>query len=371
MKRAIPSGFSIYLDLLRVGAAALVVLSHVWPLVMPGHPVPWPGHAAVVIFFVLSGFVIAHAAQPGLGLGRYARHRIARIYPVALSAALLSVAVAAVVPVDGVHFVGARGSDLQDIIVNMLFLGQSWQDVPLPYDAPFWSLNYEVWYYIIFGLACYGRSRWLLAGALLLAGPKILLLMPVWLLGVLLYRRMPTLDRNRAMLLFLVSAAAGVVFLELGLGIRIREALRVPFPLLIASAEGSNECVGDFLLGVIVALNFAAAYSLRLHLLLPLGNAVRYLSSMTFSMYLFHMPLTLLIWNGLGVHSVPLFFGLLFAGVALLAELTERRTGWYRDLPGRWMAAWPRMPRRAAFGPGFARRDPLAHPAALHADPYA
>lgn len=371
MKRDIPPGLSVYLDVLRFGAAAVVVLSHVWSLAVPGMPLPWPGHASVVVFFVLSGFVIAHAARPELGLRGYAHHRIARIYPVALSAILLSVAVASVVPAHGVHYVGSRGSDMQDILVNLLFLGQSWQDVQLPYDAPFWSLNYEVWYYVIFGIACYRRSRLALLCAALVAGPKILLLMPVWLLGVLLYRRMPALGRRTAVALFLATACAGLAFVWFDLGIRIREELRLTWPTLIGLARGSNEFAGDFLLGLIVALHFMAAHALRMRVLQRCARAIRYLSSMTFSMYLFHMPLTLLIWNGLGVHAVPLFFALLAVGIAALGELTERRTGWYRARIGKWLPGAPARAPAAQSNQAFGARDPLAEPSPWHADPHA
>jgi peptidoglycan/LPS O-acetylase OafA/YrhL len=371
MKRDIPRGLSIYLDLVRIGAAIVVVLSHVWSLAVPALPLPWPGHASVIVFFVLSGFVITHAARPGLGLRGYALHRIARIYPVAIGAILLSVAIVSVVPATGLHYVGSRGSDLLDMALNVAFLGQSWMDVPLPYDAPFWSLNYEVWYYVIFGIACYRPKRWWLLAALAVAGPKILLLMPVWLLGVLLYRRMPALDRGTAVALFCATLVAGLVFVDLDLGIRIREAMRLWCPRVIELARGSNQFAGDFLLGVIVALHFLAAWSLRLRLLLVFEKAIRYLSSVTFSMYLFHMPLTILIWNGLDVHSVPLFFGLLLAGILVLGEVTERRTGWYRARLEAWLAAGARRtPVGARPGPGQPFADPLHEPASLGADPH-
>jgi peptidoglycan/LPS O-acetylase OafA/YrhL len=372
MKRSIPPGFSIYLDIVRFGAAAIVVLSHVWALALPQLALPWPGHSAVVIFFVLSGFVIAHASRPELGLRTYAHHRIARIYPVALSAILLSVAVASFVPTNGVRYVGARGSDVQDIVTNVLFLGQSWADVPLPYNAPFWSLNYEVWYYVLFGIAFYSRNRWLLIGAAFIAGPKILLLMPVWLLGVLLYKKAPALSRGMALPIFVLTLVAGLLFIQLDLGVRIREALRVGWPTAIALARGSNEFAGDFLLGLIVALNFMAAWALRLHALLGCEKLIRYLSSITFSMYLFHMPLTLLIWNGLGVHSVPLFFALLAAGIAVLGELTERRTRWYRAWLGTWLfRAVPAPAPAPASAPAYDFTDPLSDPTSVHGDPHA
>lgn len=363
MKRVIPPGFSLYLDLVRFAAAAVVVLSHVWTMVLPQMPLPWPGHAAVVVFFVLSGFVIAHAARPELGLRSYARHRIARIYPVALSAALLAVAIAAMVPTNGLHYVGSRGTDVQDIVVNLLFLGQSWGDVGLPYDAPFWSLNYEVWYYVLFGIALYRPNRWLLLGAALIAGPKILLLLPVWLLGVLLYKKAPPLSRGLALPLFVLSLVAGLGFVQFDLGVHLREVMRGWWALPIELARGSNQFVGDFVLGLIVTLNFMAAWALRLHLLLPFEKLVRYLSSITFSMYLFHMPLTVLIWNGLGVHTGPLFYGLLAAGVMALGELTERRTRWYRGLLDKWASAAPLK--------GFDFSDPLADSTRRPDDPLA
>ncbi len=88
--RALPESLSIYLDLVRFGAAVVVVLSHTWPVLFPAHPLPWPGHQAVVVFFVLSGFVICHAARPGLTLSEYALHRCARIWSVAPPALILA-----------------------------------------------------------------------------------------------------------------------------------------------------------------------------------------------------------------------------------------------------------------------------------------
>ena len=73
-----------------------------------------------------------------------------------------------------------------------MFLCQSWSMHCAPYlDEPYWSLAYEVAYYAIFGAFVYaaGPLRWLLVGALcLMAGPKILILMPCWLARVAAYR---------------------------------------------------------------------------------------------------------------------------------------------------------------------------------------
>ena len=81
---AIAPGLSLYLELLRLLAATEVVLFHLngFPL-LGGHRAPWNafGHEAVVVFFVLSGFVIAFAAHTREHSAKaYAVSRLSRIY---------------------------------------------------------------------------------------------------------------------------------------------------------------------------------------------------------------------------------------------------------------------------------------------------
>jgi peptidoglycan/LPS O-acetylase OafA/YrhL len=81
-------GLSLYLDLLRVMAAVQVVVYHLGKIdaagVGQGLLNAW-GHEAVVIFFVLSGFVISHAANTSdRTFARYASSRISRLYSVVL-----------------------------------------------------------------------------------------------------------------------------------------------------------------------------------------------------------------------------------------------------------------------------------------------
>ena len=81
---------SVWLDLARLAAALVVVLHHVWPVLVPHHRLPWPGHHAVVVFFVLSGFVIAFVTdRRETTLRIYAQRRAARILSVAIPALML------------------------------------------------------------------------------------------------------------------------------------------------------------------------------------------------------------------------------------------------------------------------------------------
>jgi len=85
--------FSLYLDLVRFLAALTVLLFHASGLefvkvdTVLGHY----GREAVIVFFVLSGFVIAYTAdQKDSTLPEYATHRISRIYSVVIPALILT-----------------------------------------------------------------------------------------------------------------------------------------------------------------------------------------------------------------------------------------------------------------------------------------
>src|ERR1700747_3142312 len=91
---------SLYLDLLRFAAAVCVVVSHLswgpfggrwlWRL----QPI---GFDAVLVFFVLSGFVVAYAAETkDASVTDYALSRLSRLYSVVLPALILTVVLATV-----------------------------------------------------------------------------------------------------------------------------------------------------------------------------------------------------------------------------------------------------------------------------------
>ena len=332
MRDKIPDGLSLYLDMVRFIAALTVVLSHTWSLVFPRFPLPWPGHSAVVVFFVLSGYVITHASRPGIGLRTYAHHRMARILPVSLGSLLLSICLIPLAGTTAIPNGGPMVFDWQNIGINAIFLGQSWVDIAPAFNPPFWSLNYEVWYYIIFGAWLFASSRLFAILAALIAGPKILLLLPIWLVGVALYKWMPTLKPSRAAWLFVSTVVTGLAFIWFDVSVHIREAMKATWPVAMSHTQGSNQFVGDFILGLIVAANFTAAASLRMTALQMLRVPIRYLSSFTFSIYVFHMPLTVLLWNGLAIHNAVGFYAILAVLIYFFGELTERRTQFYRAL---------------------------------------
>ncbi|MDD2881500.1 MAG: acyltransferase family protein [Rhodoferax sp.] len=217
---------SAYLDLMRVVCAVVVVLSHLGH----GHLVGgylWPftyfGNEAVMAFFVLSGFVIAFVTdQREQTLAVYAAARLARLYSVILPAMLLTVVLDAIgQAINAESYLNAHaatgGGTVSGYVLSAIMLNQSWgMDQHFGSDGAYWSIPYEFWYYFIFGavmlLNGWRRIVFAVAGAAI-AGPKILILLPVWLLGVAAYYLLKHRQLGRFGLLVAMGSLALLAFM--------------------------------------------------------------------------------------------------------------------------------------------------------------
>lgn len=327
----IPPSLSIYLDLTRFLAAMCVVFYHGWPIIFPDSQIKWPGHEAVVIFFVLSGYVIAHAcSRPNVTMWGYISHRVARIIPVAWLALLLGTLLSIYL------LPRSQWSELTfPSLANVFFVGQSgWAFLNAPLNQPYWSLNYEVWYYIIFGCWLFAPSKWrtlVTVLAMLVAGPKILLLFPIWLYGVWLYHRMPAMTTTTALLVFAVTLAVASAGTWMNLSDSLRTALYAAFPPAWR-LHFSTQFLYDLLLGVVVTFNFASVAALAPIVVVPklAARLIRFVAGYTFSLYVFHSLLIELFDKVFHITSPWLFFTMMIPPVILLGQLTEQRTAWFR-----------------------------------------
>jgi peptidoglycan/LPS O-acetylase OafA/YrhL len=291
------SALSLYLDALRFAAAFTVFLSHYGVGRISGGLL-WRvadyGHTAVLVFFVLSGFVIASVTDTReRRLEDYALSRASRLYSVMIPAfiltALLDCLGNAIDPtLYGPEWNPTMAHPALGYALSAVFLGESWTLAVLPgFNVPFWSLNYEAWYYILFAAATFlrGWSRAAaLAGAALLAGPKIVLLLPVWLMGVAAWRWRAGLPARLAALI-IAGSLAGFIALEAmgGQNLFWHPGSRWVSPEFSAY---------DYVLGAIVTLLIVGLASARL----PMPAArferiVHALAGTTFGLYLLHFPL--------------------------------------------------------------------------------
>ena len=343
--------FSIYLDLFRFGAALVVVMGH---MLQAGFDAPIffaagrAAHEAVIVFFVISGLVIAHSTfDKSRGLKVYAASRISRLYVVIVPALLVSILLADFIDPQGWAETANRRADwsLLDIPATLLFLTESWDSrTEMPFNPPFWSLCYEAWYYMMFALAVFVRSVWrwpLVLLAALIAGPAILLLAPTWLAGVWLYANAERWRIGRPLLLALLtlavmaavklSPAARFFFLELS------QAL--PWWSMLGE---SRLMVTDLAIGFLFALHLLAVRNVDAgwfrHLLLKAERPIRWLAGGTFTLYLFHWPVVYLLGGEpfTELHG-PLGATAVLIGVTLLCVLIgqyleQNGTRWLRGL---------------------------------------
>jgi peptidoglycan/LPS O-acetylase OafA/YrhL len=329
-----PVALSVYLDLIRFAAALIVVLYHVWDFLFPGHHINWPGPEAVIAFLVLSGFVVAYVTDGrDLTLANYTMSRLSRLWSVALPALGFGLLLADFTWGSAFAAAPSTGHAILHTLANALFLAQCWSlDSIPPLNAPFWSLSYEFWFYAVFGAAVYltGATRGLAVVFLaVLAGPKIILLLPCWLLGVFLYQylgRWPLTERTAA-ILWVASAGAALLLFKSGLRYTLNAALAVRWPDMASLFQSSSGyLLTDYPMAALIAANFyATAYYGRISRpLIALAGPIRICASYTPTIYLFHMPLLVLFADVLKLPALlcPLAMA---ASIVPIGYLTEHR----------------------------------------------
>lgn len=216
---------SLRLDALRAAAAVIVMCGHVRELFfVPLHRIQHAGvgtqalydvtdlgHSAVMVFFVLSGFLITLSIVRAIERRRwswrwYLSQRLTRLWVVLIPALLLG----ALWDQTGIHLFGvarvydhpslygdvlgysvpARSSP-QVFLGNLTFL-QTIVTAPFGSNGPLWSLSFEWWYYLIFPCLLFAvlakllRLRialLLIAVALILFIGRDVIDLPVWLMG--------------------------------------------------------------------------------------------------------------------------------------------------------------------------------------------
>lgn len=366
---------SIHLDAIRGGAALLVAASHVrllflrswtslddgWhtPVLAAFYSLTALGHQAVVVFFVLSGFLVGGATIRAVQSGRwsmaeYVAARAARLYTVvvpALALTLVADTIAHALPGGAAWFTQpiasfsdtpiAERSGVWTLLGNLAFL----QTITVPAfgsNMALWSLANEFWYYVAFpplALAlstAAGRHRWLWASAALalwlMLPPFLLVGFAVWLLGVgvsVLSAQMQVGTTGRVLTGLLLAGTVGAGVLN-----------RIPSP------------IADPLLGIAFAA-WLLTLTARADAHEPTGpvvTATRGLASMSFSLYAVHLPLAMLlrVWLGRPQAQPDLAgVGLVVAAMAVVVAcagafwfLVEARTPEVR----RRLLAWLSLP---------------------------
>jgi peptidoglycan/LPS O-acetylase OafA/YrhL len=352
-------GFSVQLDLLRWIAALAVFISHFSYLGIAGvagEPLTSFGRVGVIVFFVLSGYVIAYVAhERHSDIDDYALARVARLYSVYLPALALTVVLDLYgrnldAAIYGAYPAPALFNALKKLPVFLSFMQENalfssrWFS-----NGPLWSIAYEFWYYVVYAIAFYTRGiRRIIFIALcaFMAGWKILLLLPIWLAGAMIYH-----NRNR--IKSAVPSAARTLLLVGSIGM-----VAVASPRVYSSLEGLR-IFGMELTGGGFQAFFISDYVCAIPMTLLLAGLVssergaypkwlaapiRLLAGFSFSLYVFHVPV-ILFARAAGLYDPEVTWqSLLAAGaivltIYLLSLVSEQKKAvWYAFLDHRYRA---------------------------------
>lgn len=339
MKTTLTTSESVALDVIRVVAASVVAYAHLAKYFSNG----WANATvyarfAVIVFFVLSGFVIRYVTcRRSATLGRYLSDRASRIYSVAVPALLFTLLTDTVArhinPASYAPWEADYTRPLLRIVANLLLCGRLWRHAIIPLsDGLFWSVNFEIVYYILYGCWFYltGIQRWLwMAGICLFFGPRVLYLAPLWVLGCVLhdlyqYWNDPVAKPSPIAWWWLSFFAALFAF-----GV-VSSPFHHSYPWFSMSLAGFSVTLGvrpsDFVYGFIAALVFLLALygarQLTLSERTPAVRWVRFLSEGTFPIYLLHFPLYVLIAACIPYdHAAALPKLIIFASAIILGVL--------------------------------------------------
>jgi peptidoglycan/LPS O-acetylase OafA/YrhL len=368
--------FSSFISGCRWVAALLVVISHMRLLLFAKqaphaslierafYSITSLGHVAVLLFFVLSGFLVGgitlrHCKTGRMDVKKYAIHRFSRIYTVLIPALvvgwILDAAGSSLFNASGLYSAssGYQFDSLQQSVAahldGLTFLGNivMLENIFVPLlgsNSPMWSIVYEWWYYCLFWLVAASffsttirRKLVNVCGFILLVAilPKALLLyMLIWAIGVGAY----VLCESEVLLL---SWRAGIAtFLVMAILSRLVDPITSHFT--------NNGLYVGFIRDVIFSIGFGimilGLFNVDGRAFLKDKNDA--LADFSYSTYLYHFPFLIFIstlsHDILGIHfSLPfamrqimVFLGILlvvYAYAFMMSVVTERHTGKIRS----------------------------------------
>lgn len=260
------------------------------------------GYEAVPLFWMISGVVLTHRYLGEHVLIRnFAIARIARLYPLHLATLFVVAALQLVANTQLGYQLIYGNNDLRHFILN-LFFASSWGfENGYSFNAPIWSVSIEIPIYIVFGAS--------------LALQK-LRAMPVWLFtaaGLLLgsswFREWPSQPLNQEFLKCLLYFSMGSAILQVANHWRRSRALRISLgSFAVVALVLLQQSSFDYLLLTCICV-LVAVLSIEGPLLQPLSRTLKWFGTLTYSVFLCHIPvqmLMILAWGGYeGLSNTP------------------------------------------------------------------
>jgi peptidoglycan/LPS O-acetylase OafA/YrhL len=292
------------------------------------------GYEAVMVFFVLSGFlvggqVLARLKENRFDLEDYAIDRATRIFIPLIPACLLTAAIGT--------FLFQQPPPLSHLIVNMIGLSEV-VNYSLPLNPVLWSLSYEIWFYILAGALGYAickRINVTTAAVLALCMLVFAILQTryliFWLFGALVSTCTEIRFKGAIAMTGLILGTAGSVFYQLAAASHSLTPIAYVPPIVA-------DCM--MCLGVAITLPFLVDPAVD-RFLRPIQRLAAALAGFSYTLYLTHRPTDAALGllfpkaDALSVHSVAIFAGRIVICLAVAVAfyfVFESNTGAVRGM---------------------------------------
>ena len=289
------------------------------------------GHVAVLFFFVISGFVITNLIfnRPiNFSLAEYIYSRIMRLWVVLVPSIIFSIFVFMYLKsysegiIDGdLRYIINSGPSINDaeisiylILGNIFFLQEILVET-FSINAPLWSLSYEFWYYILFPVILIFLNKienlnklphrfiFLILFILIIEflPIQIILYFLIWLFGSLIY-----VLRNLQIRYIKINFLLSLIVLVLTISVFKFKFLNL------------NKFIEE--LFIIISFSYFVLIFLKLKSKIFINKFFKKLSDISYSLYLFHFPIVLLLSSFIGSNTLDpnIFNLLLFFIVAIM-----------------------------------------------------
>lgn len=316
------------IQVLRGIAVVMVIIFHFKDIIKPGEYLRKEldflfdsGAAGVDLFFVISGFIMVFVTRKSTGGAAYAKKflikRILRIWPLyviaTISYALLAAPVVANISLTIVI----------QILKSIFFIPLSYLDPPFfgyAYLGVGWSLNYEIYFYFLITISLLsGKYRWFLFATLIFI---TLIIVPI-AYGNLTYLPMQTrnydslflnLITNPIIWEFVYGAIIGLLYITPACATifsRIFQSRTIVVSIIVIAVwqyfSGFFGGHGPFYWGLSSAFVFMALVFYNRGKSIKYPSWLIYLGDISFSVYLWHIPVAILITNIFTMLSLPAF----------------------------------------------------------------
>lgn len=307
-------------------------------------------HTAVMVFFVLSGYLISYTSSKLDSLGRalsvrkYLIDRWSRIFSVLIPCLLLTIIsdFAGNVLFPQIYQnpqIIPQDNALLRFVVNLLALQGTWgQRIQFGSNSPLWSIGYEFTFYLMFGLYLFGREKpkwarvYFIGGIIFIAakGPLLIGYSLIWFMGVIAHR-IGLIYKLKLTTTYLFISC--VSLLVLNHYIMLADIFRLP--------QYSSDFAFSFFIACFLSLEYPDQKYSRYRK--KLVNLNKVMASFSFTLYATHLPVMLLFYAAsfnyipISRRLDPTVFGIIgsifcVAFAYLFARISEEKRGTYRIL---------------------------------------